>query len=259
MKKLYILTVKDLLIVFSYRLEFMLRFFGLIFTVVLWHFLAQLIGSNQPGYFEYVIMGIAVHGFLMSHLQGTAGRVREEQVTGTLESILATPTPPYFILLGGVTADFINALMNFLFIIAAATILGGFSPDMGSVFGFLLALLLTAGAFASLGTLSGSAIILFQKGNPFNFFILSMQALLGSVFFPIDLLPDWLRGIAYWMPMTQALIALRETMLHGAGIHLILPQLLYLLLFSLCFFFLGAVLFSASIRKARRDGSLGRF
>jgi len=257
--KIVALTRKDLQVMFSYRAEFLMRFAGILFTVSLWYFLSRLLEPSHPGYFEYVIVGIAIQGFLTTLLYGTAGRMREEQVTGTLESVLATPTPPSYLLFGGTLADMLNASINAAAFIFLAAFLGGFTIDTGSWIGLILGLLLTATTFAALGSLSASAVILFQKGNPFNFLITTMQALLGTVFFPVDILPPWLQSTAEWMPMTRALHILRGCFLNGMAFSEVIPDLLYLLLFTVVFSCIGMALFNASINRARREGSLGRF
>jgi ABC-2 type transport system permease protein len=53
----------------------------------------------------------------------------------------------------------------------------------------------------------------------------------SGVFFPVTLLPPWLRLISYALPFTYALRALRGALMRGAGLAELAPDLLVLLAF----------------------------
>ena len=150
MKPLAAILHKDLSLIFSYRFAFLLRFFGILFSVTLWYFIARLVGEKQPDYYPFVILGMAAQTFLSAHLYGTASRLREEQLSGTLEALLSTPTPPLTILVGGSIADFLNALISFTLMLGAAWFVGPLHLQVAHPFTAFAALLLVLMPLAAL-------------------------------------------------------------------------------------------------------------
>ena len=55
--------------------------------------------------------------------------------------------------------------------------------------------MLTLLSSAGVGILSASFIIYFKRGDPINFLLSGATTFLGSVFFPVEQLPDWAQGI----------------------------------------------------------------
>ena len=91
---------KDLVIEASYRVAFLLRMCEIFFSVAVFYFLAKLLGTSvspyvRPyggDYFSFVLIGIAFSGFLSIGLQSFSLNIRTEQLMGTLEAMLVTPT-----------------------------------------------------------------------------------------------------------------------------------------------------------------------
>ena len=62
-------------------------------------------GGNEVSYLEFASIGIALGVFVQFALDRVAVAVRGEQLMGTLESVLMTPTSPVTIQLGSVAFD----------------------------------------------------------------------------------------------------------------------------------------------------------
>ena len=93
---------KDFLMETSYRFSFFLQFGGIFFSVVMFYFVSELIGSAPSvqqslsryggNYFSFVLIGIAFSNFLSVGLGSFSSSIRGEQMMGTLEAMLVTPT-----------------------------------------------------------------------------------------------------------------------------------------------------------------------
>ena len=77
----------------------------------------------------------------------------------------------------------------------------------------------------------------------------------GAVF-PISVLPDWLQSIGHAMPTWFAFEGLRNALFEGGGWY---GDAAALLLFAAVALPCSVWLLSASLTKARRDGTLGQY
>jgi ABC-2 type transport system permease protein len=84
----------------SYKLESILRLFFMLFNILTYYFVAKLVGTAGAkylapyggDYFSFVLIGIAFSTYLMVSLRGFSETIRDEQMMGTLEAMLVTPT-----------------------------------------------------------------------------------------------------------------------------------------------------------------------
>jgi hypothetical protein len=104
---------RDFLIAWSYRLAFVSEWAGLALQALTFYFVGKMIdpsalpayGGSPATYMEFVAIGIAMTAFVQLALSRVGHGLRGEQVQGTLESLLMTPTSPTTIQLGTVFYD----------------------------------------------------------------------------------------------------------------------------------------------------------
>ncbi|HEU4400559.1 MAG TPA: ABC transporter permease, partial [Candidatus Polarisedimenticolia bacterium] len=120
---------RDFLTEVSYRTSFILQFLGILFSVLIWYFIAGVVKAppTTPGldgmdYFAYVLLGLAFYHYLSSAMMSFASKVRTEQTTGTLEAMLVTPTPTGTIVLGSSLWDFLMTSIKVIVYLAVGRI-----------------------------------------------------------------------------------------------------------------------------------------
>ena len=216
---------RDLLNEVSYKFSFFLQLLGIFPVVVMFFFLSRLVGSTISGplapygghYFPFVLIGIAVQNYLALSLSSFSSRLRESQLSGTLEVVMASPVRPSAFLAGSAAYSFLfNALRIFIYLAIGAVLFGvHFNwlrlPAAIGVIG------LTIAAFSSLGIFSAAFIMIFKRGDPVNWGFNVISWLLGGVYYPVDILPHWLQKVAWFIPMTHSLEALRTILLTRGG------------------------------------------
>lgn len=265
--KAWAFVVRDVRIEASYRMSFLMQALGIFFTVVTFHFMARLVdGGNVAAldrfggrYFTFVLIGIALSNYLSVATRAYADRLREAQVTGTLEAMLMTPTPVGQIIAFSSIYDFLFASVRvILYLLVGAAFFGldTARANWGAAAVFLALAVLT---FSSLGILSASFILVFKRGDPLTMIYGVMSYLFGGVYYPVDLLPDWLRALSMLLPITWALDGMRMALMQGAGAAASADKIWVLLAFSAVLWPLSIWSFSWAVRKAKRDGSLGKF
>jgi ABC-2 type transport system permease protein len=210
-------------------------------------------------YFPFVLIGMAVSCYQGAGLKIITESMREEQSAGTLEPVFSTPISPLSFLLASSQWDFLQVTFEVIVYLASGFLFFGLRFPSANLFGALLILLLALCAFATLGLFSAAFILKFKRGDPAAWLISTVSELLGGVYFPLSVLPGWLRPVSVLIPMTPALEGLRQTLIRGSSIREILPQLLYLSAFSILLMPLGLLAFRQALRAVKREGSLGHY
>jgi len=121
----------------------------------------------------------------------------------------------------------------------------------------LVLLAMALGAFAAIGFLSAAFTLVVKRGDPLLWLFGVVSWLLGGVFFPVETLPAFLQQVARLLPITYALDGLRATLLGGAGLAAVRPQLIVLGTMAAIGLPLSAALVSAATAYGKRAGTLG--
>jgi ABC-2 type transport system permease protein len=258
---------RDYRIEVSYRFSFLLRFFGIFFSVATFFFIAKLFGrSVSPyltgyggDYFAFVLIGIAFAGFLGTGLNSFAASISSAQAQGTLEAMLVTPTKLSTIVISSSLWNFLLTSFNVLIYLIFGTIVFGADLSHANLVAALLILLLTIIVFSALGIVSASFIIIFKRGDPINRLFGSASSLMGGTYFPITVLPLWLQKFSYLFPLFYALRAMRYAVLQGYSLAALLPDILALSGLALGLTPVGLLAFRYAVRQAKIDGSLGTY
>ncbi len=258
---------RDVLSQFSYRLALVLDLLAILSSVATFYYVGRLFGPNASAaieryggdYFSFVLIGIAFSAYQGAGLRSFAQSIRQEQYLGTMEAVLAAPVSVPVFLLASAQWDFLYAtLQAVVYVLAGALFFGLRFPDANLPAAATM-LVLTLAACMSLGMLSAAFVVRFKRGDPVALLLLTVSELLGGVFFPVAVLPDWLRRLAQLVPMTHALEGLRLTLLKGAGLSQVYREASALGLCIVVFLPLGFWFFQRSLKAARRDGSLGHY
>lgn len=266
-KKIFAIVKKDFLIETSYKISFIFNLFSVVVTLFTYFFIDKLFGHKVNdylqefgvNYFSYVLISMAFFSYIGVGLGSFASRIRAEQIQGTLESLIITPTKINTILLGMGLWNFIIASFDlFIYIILGIFM---FKIDFSNVnlLSTTLTLMLTVISFSSLGIISASFILIFKRGNPIAWIINTLEGLLGGVYFPITVMPDWLQICANFLPITHAIRAIQLSVYKNFGIIELKNELLILLIFSITLFPLSSYIFNAALKKTRIQGTLSQY
>ncbi|MCB4756071.1 MAG: ABC transporter permease [Elusimicrobia bacterium] len=264
---LYAFLKRDARQTLSYRLAFFLDMASVFFNAATFYFVAKLIDagpshlfSNYGGsYFPFVIIGLAFSTYQSIGLNSFAQSLRQEQYLGTLESVLVNPINITTFLAGSALWDFLYTTLEVLLYFTLGVFVFGLVLPQAHILPALAALFLTISSFMGLGILAAAFILRFKKGNPVAWLIATASELLGGVYFPVQILPDWIKSISDWIPMTHALAALRQSLLNNAGFNEIGYNLIYLAGFTLVIWPVGIYVFKIALHRSQRDGTLGHY
>jgi len=251
----------------SYRFSFFLQFFSVFFSVALFYFLASFLGEAaspylEPyggDYFAFVLIGIAFAGYFGVGLSSFANSLRQAQTTGTLEAMLTTPTRLSTIILSSSLWSYLMTTIR----VAIYLLIGGLFMNVDFTNSnypiALLILVLTIISFSSLGIIAASFIMVLKRGNPITWLFNATSNLLGGIYYPISILPNWLFAISLLLPITYALRAMRLALLQGASFETLYKDILALTIFCILLLPASLLAFRYAVRKAKVDGSLTHY
>ena len=254
---------RDFRIAISYRTAFALEFVSSLFILALFFYLGQVVDNAEfaadqnleGGYFGYAAVGIALLRIVQVSMTSFSGKLREEQTSGTFEALMATPTSPSVVILSSAVYDLIRATITGVVMIAAAVVIFGLSLELDplSLLTAVLALIGLLALFASLGVAMAAFTVLFKRATALVGLMIAALALLGGVYFPVEVFPPVIEALANALPFTWGLDVLRSSLLGGDIEAWRIPAL-----FGSAALLLPIALFAfvASVRRARSTGTL---
>ena len=258
---------RDFLIAWSYRVAFFSDWLNMIFQLALFSFVGLLVdplklptfNGTRASYVEFVSVGIAISSLLQLGLGRAVTALRDEQLMGTLEPLLMTPTAPLTLQLGSLMYDLLYVpVRTALFLVLAAAVLharfsaAGLGP-------MLLILLAVIPLVWGLGLLSAATVIAFRRGSSLVGVGGVLLGAASSAYFPVAVLPGWLRLFARLNPVTVALDATRDALLGGGGLSTAGPALVKLVPWVAFSFAGGVFALRLALARERRRGSLGLY
>lgn len=131
----------------------------------------------------------------------------------TFEEYSTSPMSAGAIVIGYTLSGCLKGMFTSLMIILVGCFFGLMPP--GSVL-FYGVLFLNSLVFSSLGVITGLLARSYNDVSIFsNFFVLPMTFLCGT-FFSLTKFPQWIKGIVFYLPLTQTSMALRASFLERA-------------------------------------------
>jgi len=234
----------------------------IIFTVLFQPIIIALLGlfmlkDKGPDAAMFVVVGSGLTGLWSSLLFISGNSIGAERWSGTLESLVAIPTPFEVVVFGKNLANVIQSLgsMALGYIIAAYAF--GYSLEIQQPLVFIASLLLSVVAFISFGLVIAPIFVMnpgvraWQNAMEFPVYVLC------GFLFPVALLPGWTTPVSYLLPPYWAAVALHGTSTGGATLNQTFFAWGMMLLFSVIDLLIASRLFKIMLYKARVDATLG--
>lgn len=262
--KIWAFLVRDFLSDVSYRFAFVLQLGGMFFAVAVFFYGSRMINPATAGLegvepFPWLLVGIAFQLYFSTALYSFAAKVRGEQVLGTLEAMLVSPTPTSVVIFSSTAWDFTWGGLRLLVYLLCAVFVFGVKLNVASPTALVLGIALTLLSSAGIGMLSASFILYFKRGDPINFLLTMGTSFFGNVFFPSKLLPGPVQWVSDWLPMSWSLQVVRGALLRGASFGEVAGPIGRLAILTAVLVPLGLLGARIAIRKAKREGTLVQY
>jgi ABC-2 type transport system permease protein len=258
---------RDLLVAWSYRVGFFSDVASLVAQMLVFLFIGKLIdpgvlptyGGSHPSYIEFVTLGLVVNMFVGVALSRMSDALRAEQMIGTLEALMTTPTAAGTVQLGSAAFDLVYMPLRTGVFLAFMWLVVGLDLEPSGILPALAVLLSFIPFVWGLGITTAAAILTFRRGQGILNLGTVLAGLASGAFFPLSVLPGWLATIAEYNPLAIAIDATRDALLGGTGWSGVGGDLLVLVPLAAISLAIGTLLFRAALRRERRRGTLGLY
>ena len=228
LRRIRAFIIRDFQLALSYRVEFFIRIIWIFGIVTTFFFISRIFGGFPLAQYEQWqnplaawLTGMAMLNYFLVGFSALANAIRQEQMQGTLESVLLTPINVPTVIVSSSAWSYVEATFNsFLYLFSV-----GFSSmfNIKAVFcSRLVFLILTTLVFACIGILSASFTMVFKRGDPFAILLGAGTAFFSGVFFPKEMLQEAFgetggKALSYINPSTHGLDGIRGVLIQGKG------------------------------------------
>jgi ABC-2 type transport system permease protein len=188
----------------------------------------------NPDMITTFIMIPAMIGLILQMVTSTlsASAIVREYENGTIEQLIVTPVRSWELMVGKLLPYTLIAFADVLEILVLGTLWFGV-PIRGSI-GLLLGLaalfLVTS---LSMGLLISTVARTQREAQTLGMIIQLPSMFLSGFFFPIAAMPQVLQWVSVLVPLKYFMIIIKAIVLKGAGLQLLMPEVVALVIFAL--------------------------
>lgn len=265
--KLMAFIRRDCRIALSYKMGLVGGLAAMVFQALALSLVGKLIdparmpafGGTRATYIEFVAIGICLNMIVLLLLHELSRALRAEQMIGTLESLLVTPTRVATMQIGSTLFNLLYVPLRVCLFLAVIAVAFGLRLHPDGILPATVLLLELLPLLWGLGLIAAGAILTFRRGTGMIGTGVTLLGLGSGTFFPLSLLPSWLAHIAAYNPLAIALNGLRNALIGGAGWHALQTPMLELAPLAIVSVAAGLVCFRVFLRRERRLGTLGLY
>ena len=207
----------------------------------------------------YLVVGTLVWRYLSSIFYWITDVISIERWEGTIEYTLMAPIHRLTHMAGQTLFAVIYSLF-FTGVILVVTV-AMFDIDMtkANLVGGTLMLISGSLSFIGVGIMGSVLPLLFpERGSQMTHVIIALLLLVSGVYYPVDVLPEFLQKLAVFSPATYVLDGTRRALLEGTASAQLWPSIWPTLVMGVLAIPIGLWVFGQAERYAKRAGKLHR-
>lgn len=189
---------------------------------------------SMVDYYQTLVPGVVIMSIFLGTMTAGVFNLVMDRFLGIDESYLLSPLSKTDIVSGLVISGLIITTIIAVFVFIASMIITGipFTKGISQSFSILTIIVLT-----TLAMLSMMFVLLGRAGHPrivgiFSGFLNVIFFFPSGAIYPIESFPGWLRAFAKVNPEAYAVHALKSVLFKGAGLGVILSDLIFLIIFT---------------------------
>lgn len=186
----------------------------LIFGEVFAH--SRAIPTGSMGYLDFMAPGILAQSVLFVAIFYGVSVIWERDL-GILHKFLVSPAPRSALILGRALSSGVRGLSQALIVIALALLLGvKLRVEPVSIAGIAVSVMLGAAVFSTFSLIVACLVKTRERFMGIGQVLTMPLFFASNAIYPLEMMPDWLRSIARFNPLTYQVDALRTLMIEGA-------------------------------------------
>jgi ABC-2 type transport system permease protein len=263
LRTVWALIIRDFLIARSYRIALVLDVVLGALNLLTYFFISKTFGNPDPAslgaapsYFAFAAVGVAMTTVINAATATVSQRVRQEQLTGTLEAIVSQPISATSLAAGTSGLPFMGAIVRVTVYLSIGVLLFNLDLPNADWPGVAAVLVASGLALSSLGVASAAMVMIVKRGDVVVSLAVLALGLFSGALFPISVLPDWLQPIAKLMPTRFSFDGLRSALFGGGDWG---TDVLVLCAYAVVLVPAAVWAFAAALRWAKRVGSIAEY
>jgi ABC-2 type transport system permease protein len=206
-----------------------------------------------------LLIGAVIWSYLGIIFEVLTETVAWERWEGTIEYTFMAPLSRAVHLLGMAAFAVIYGVIRTAALFAVVALFFGLEFPQADFVAALVLLAVASVSFAGIGMVTAVLpLISPEKGAQLGFIAQGLLLVVSGVYYPVDVMPQWMQWLATVSPATYALEGIRSAVLDGAGLGELGGQLWPLALLGAVSIPAGLMVFRAGERYAKRHGKLKR-
>ncbi|MBA3332615.1 MAG: ABC transporter permease [Actinobacteria bacterium] len=218
-------------------------------------FMAIVRQSGRPDLESDALMAPVLMTLLWVALQHAGTLMVGDRWQALLEPIIASPTSLASVLLGRIMSLMCFGLLSFFEVWAVGKLVFGVSIPFEHPVELFLTLVCTALAMAGLAVTFSALLVMTRNAYTFTNSTSFPLYLLGGVFVPVAILPDWIQPVSSILFVSWSSDLLRASV-NEAPVESFWPRLGMVLLLGTASFAIGRVVLHYVLRRMRASGEL---
>lgn len=258
---------RDIHVTLTYRTAFVSSLVGLGLQILVLSWIGKLVdrsslpvyGGVHVSYLAFVTIGMSVNLVAATLLYKVSSTLRNEQLIGTLESLLCTPTAIWTLQLGSAAGALVAIPFRIATFLGVLALVFGLDYHLSGALPAALLVIAFVPSMWGIGLALAGTILTFRRGSGATAIGTALLGLSSGAFFPLSVLPHWLAAIAALNPLTIVIGGLRGALLGGTGWAGVGSHLLVLVPISAVAVAGGIAVFELAMMRERRNGTLGAY
>jgi len=258
MKKILYLIRKNFLIEIHYKFSLFSLFFSTLFTLLIFFMIDKYFKSKispflSVDYFSYIFSSFLIFNY--SSNQIITNSITSDINMQIFENLVENKFINYYLWSLIIYSFIISTTELFLFLIfAKLTGILNFNINYTSL---IILILISSLSFSALSIITASFTVLFKRGNIISFLISVIESFFSGVYFPIEVISDFLRPISKILPMTYSIKASYK-IFYLKSSFFNTPEIKILLIFCI-FLPFSFYLFKKSVYLSKKLGNLSQY
>ncbi|MFW9922904.1 MAG: ABC transporter permease [Candidatus Thorarchaeota archaeon] len=218
---------------------------------------ARLIGTSNV--LQFIFIGTLMWNILDSAIWGSGNALRWEQQSGTLQYIWLAPISRINLLIGASLGSTVWSLTQIIGQFALLSIFVSWQITFVDALITLLVLVFVIIGLYGFSFAFAAIILVFKEPSVLTEFVDMALYICSPMRYPVQVLPRWISWIAYILPMTWGLTAVRFLLMTNGAIISMLYMVGILIAIDVAFWIGGFLLFKLAEKRTLKRGDLGNF
>ena len=206
-----------------------------------------------------LLVGAVVWAYLGIIFEILTETVAWERWEGTIEYTFMAPLSRPIHLFGMGAFAIVYGIIRAILLFGVVALFFDLDLSQANFAAALVVLLVASISFIGIGMMTAVLpLISPEKGTQLGFIAQGLLLVVSGVYYPVEVLPQWMQWISVISPATYALDGMRDAIIDGAGITAMGDELWPLVVIGIVSVPLGLEVFRRGERYAKRHGKLKR-